>query len=222
MENDLSSGWRTIRSGHWTPQRSRRAPLRSAVKPASRGVVHLTAECWPYARTGGLGEMVSALASHQAAAGTPVTVMLPLYRCVRTGTPRLDPLGAECPVVVGPRIERVRLYTPRAPRPGGPDRLSRPARSVRPGRPVWRSWERLPGQRSPLLLPCRTPGVTADRAGHAGGTRPRLARCTGPGLSAHRARQEPAVPGVTTVLSVHNAAFQGLCPVDVLPALGLP
>src|SRR3989441_8770991 len=40
---------------------------RPPVAPAERvGVVHLTAEYWPFARTGGLGEAVSGLATTQA------------------------------------------------------------------------------------------------------------------------------------------------------------
>src|SRR5258708_6451687 len=34
-------------------------------------IVHLAAECWPWARTGGLGEAVASLATYQALAGLP-------------------------------------------------------------------------------------------------------------------------------------------------------
>src|SRR3989475_3970509 len=57
------------------------AAPRPPVAPAERvGVVHLTAEYWPFARTGGLGEAVSGLATTQAAAGHPTTVVMPLDR----------------------------------------------------------------------------------------------------------------------------------------------
>jgi len=54
------------------------------------GVAHLTAEYWPFARTGGLGEAVGGLASFQAAAGMSTTVVLPLYRHVRGTAPSLE------------------------------------------------------------------------------------------------------------------------------------
>src|SRR5215471_5815490 len=46
-------------------------------------VVHLTAEYWPYARTGGLGEAVAGLAMAQSRAGQRVVVYVPLYRSIR-------------------------------------------------------------------------------------------------------------------------------------------
>src|SRR2546422_7266121 len=76
----------------------RRAALNAAqrppVAPAERiGVVHLTAEYWPFARTGGLGEAVSGLATTQAAAGHPTTVVMPLYQLVHETTPSLERTG---------------------------------------------------------------------------------------------------------------------------------
>src|SRR2546426_11394796 len=77
----------------------RRAALTAAqrppVAPAERiGVVHLTAEYWPFARTGGLGEAVSGLATTQAAAGHPTTVVMPLYQLGRGTTPSPERTGA--------------------------------------------------------------------------------------------------------------------------------
>src|SRR6266699_150406 len=79
-----------------TPRRSAAgsAVPRPPVAPAERvGVVHLTAEYWPFARTGGLGEAVSGLATTQAAAGHPTTVVMPLYQLVHETTPSLDRAG---------------------------------------------------------------------------------------------------------------------------------
>ena len=52
-------------------------------RPSLPAVVHLSAEYFPYARTGGLAEAVSGLASFQHRAGHRVVAMLPLYRSVR-------------------------------------------------------------------------------------------------------------------------------------------
>src|SRR5216117_734805 len=85
-----------------TPKSRRRSPAqprRGGRRPAPRpqiaqderiGVAHLTAEYWPFARTGGLGEAVSGLATCQAAAGLPTTVFMPLYQIVRETTPSLE------------------------------------------------------------------------------------------------------------------------------------
>jgi starch synthase len=82
-------------------------------------VVHLTAEYWPFARTGGLGEAVSGLATFQAAAGHPTTVILPLYRQVRETVQDLERAGPSFTVTLGDRTETAWLY--RAPgSSGGP------------------------------------------------------------------------------------------------------
>src|SRR5438309_5862365 len=87
------------------------AAQRPPVAPAERvGVVHLTAEYWPFARTGGLGEAVSGLASFQAAAGMPTTVVLPLYRQVRATAPSLERAGPPFTVTLGDRTETAWLY----------------------------------------------------------------------------------------------------------------
>ena len=74
------------------------------------GVTHLTAEYWPFARTGGLGEAVSGLATFQAAAGHPTTVVMPLYQQVRETTPSLERTGSPLTITIGGRIERAWLY----------------------------------------------------------------------------------------------------------------
>ncbi len=80
------------------------------------GVTHLTAEYWPFARTGGLGEAVAGLANVQAAAGHPTTVFMPLYQQVRETTPSLERTGAPLTITLGGRIERAWLYrTPPPP-----------------------------------------------------------------------------------------------------------
>jgi len=87
------------------------AAQRPPVAPAERvGVVHLTAEYWPFARTGGLGEAVSGLATTQAAAGHPTTVVMPLYQLVHETTSSLERTGSALTVTLGGDIERAWLY----------------------------------------------------------------------------------------------------------------
>jgi starch synthase len=74
------------------------------------GVAHLTAEYWPFARTGGLGEAVSGLATYQAAAGHPTTVLMPLYQIVRETTPSLERTGPPLTITLGGHTERAWLY----------------------------------------------------------------------------------------------------------------
>src|SRR5256884_4941328 len=106
-----------------SPAQPRRAATAAAPRPQIApderiGVAHLTAEYWPFARTGGLGEAVSGLATCQAAAGLPTTVFMPLYQIVRETTPSLERTGSALAITLGGHTERAWLYrTP--PGPGG-------------------------------------------------------------------------------------------------------
>ncbi|MGH7620208.1 MAG: glycogen synthase [Gemmatimonadaceae bacterium] len=73
-------------------------------------VVHLTAECWPFARTGGLGEAVAGLAAFQAASGVGVAVVMPLYRRIRENVTDLQIVGAPFTVRIGACNEEVQLF----------------------------------------------------------------------------------------------------------------
>ena len=73
-------------------------------------VLHLTAELWPYARTGGLGQAVAGLADYQAASGMETHVVLPLYREAREHAGKLEPLFDPFTVESGGAHEQVRLW----------------------------------------------------------------------------------------------------------------
>src|SRR6266550_5165968 len=106
-----------------SPAQPRRAATAAAPRPQIApderiGVAHLTAEYWPFARTGGLGEAVSGLATFQAAAGHPTTVLMPLYQLVRETTPSLERTGLTLTITLGGHTERAWVYESRAPGPG--------------------------------------------------------------------------------------------------------
>src|SRR5260370_12345354 len=106
-----------------SPAQPRRAASAAAPRPQigpdeRMGVAHLTAEYWPFARTGGLGEAVSGLATCQAAAGLPTTVFMPLYQIVRETTPSLERTGSALAITLGGPPVRAWPYRP-PPGPGG-------------------------------------------------------------------------------------------------------
>ena len=79
-------------------------------------VVHLASEYWPYARTGGLAEAVRGIARYQAAAGADTLVFMPLYQTTRLGFPDLEPCCEPFQVRVGLRDETARVWHhPQAP-----------------------------------------------------------------------------------------------------------
>lgn len=82
------------------------------VKADNFGIVHLVAEYWPYARTGGLAEAARGIATHQARSGIPTSVFLPLYRTIKEQH-EIEKVGPVFQVPVGRSIEEAQLYRPR-------------------------------------------------------------------------------------------------------------
>ena len=187
------------------------------------GVVHLAAEYGWLARTGGLAEAVAGLASTQAADGIPTAVIMPLHRSVRSSAPALERVAGPLQLQVGPRLEEARLF--RIPTEPGrpkiycvehpyfdraglygeagqdyPDNLQRWAFFCRAALEV------LPRvTRSPCVLHCHDWHTALA---------PVYLRTYYEG--------QPFAEGIRTVLTVHNAGFQGHFPPSAMLELGLP
>jgi len=202
--------------------RSQQSPI-PAAPPLRTGVVHLTAECWPLARTGGLGEAVNGLATFQAAAGTPAVVVMPLYRSVRQTAPNLERVGASFSVAVGPRTEEARLY--RIPASGAPPRvflIEHPGFFDRSGI-YGDNGSDYPDNARRFAFFCLAalaalPKIAPDaQVLHAHDWHTALA----PVYLRTVFGEYPFYSGLGTVLSVHNAGFQGHFPAATMGELGL-
>ena len=86
------------------------SPLVRAPESGAPTIVHITSEYSPFARSGGLAEAVMGLANVQVKGGANVVVFLPLYRTVRDYAPDLAPLGRPISVDLGYRSEEVRFF----------------------------------------------------------------------------------------------------------------
>ncbi|HKV76156.1 MAG TPA: glycogen/starch synthase [Gemmatimonadales bacterium] len=187
------------------------------------GVVHLAAEYWPYARTGGLADAVRSLANWQAAHGLRVTVLVPLHRSVREQLPGLGPGAVPFDVQVGARVERVSLV----PHPGnasGPRLffIDHPASFDRPG--IYGEGADYPDNPRRFAVYCRAALAAlphlAPGSGivHAHDWHTALA----PVYLRTVLREDPYYRGLATVLSVHNAGYQGHFDRATLAEVGLP
>ncbi len=207
----------------------RGTPLAGAARGAPRvtgggpGVVHLTAELWPFARTGGLGEAVSGLATAQAAAGLPTTVVMPLYQLVRQATPSLQRVGPPTTVTMGKRTERFHLY--RTEPATGPATffIDHPAFFDRPGiygrnGSDYEDNARRFGLFCLAALTVLPEIAPAAQVLHAHDWHTALA----PVYLRTAFATHPFHARLRTVLSVHNAGFQGHFPAETIAELGLP
>jgi starch synthase len=208
-----------------TPRRSAPPPLQLGSSPDGPvGVVHVVAEYAPYARTGGLSEAVAGLATIQASAGVPTTVIVPLHRSVHRVARELIPVGRPFPVEVGPRIEWARLFrlpaAPRAPRVFFIEHegyFNRPGPYGHGGQDYSDNGFRFAffAQAALTAVPrlCNAPVVVHAHDWHA---------ALVPVYLRTRFAGHPFYDRVRTVLSIHNAAYQGWFPEGLLHVIGLP
>ncbi len=187
-------------------------------------VVHVTAEYFPFARTGGLAEAVNGLATFQRAAGLDVLAILPLYRTVRDVEPDLEPVGPPFHVTMGTRTEEARVFRAAGTRSGpqvffiehleyfnrpgiyGENAIDYPDNARRFAFFALAAVTALPRLVSgPVLLHAHDWHTALV---------PVYLRATPAG------DRFPA--GASTVLSVHNPGYQGHFPPETMPEVGLP
>ncbi len=188
-------------------------------------IVHLSAEYAPYARTGGLAEAVMGLASFQQACGSPVTVLMPLYRTVRDEAPDLEPVGPPFRVPLGARTEEARLFRIAGDDQAGPrmyfiehlEFFNRPGIYGEPGGDYPDNARRFAffALASCLALPRVAPGPVIL---HAHDWHSALA----PVYLRTVLAAEPWARDALGVISVHNPGYQGQFGPEALIELGLP
>jgi starch synthase len=197
-------------------------PLRTAGgQPVS--VVHITAEYYPYARTGGLAEAVSGLAHFQRAAGLNVAAILPLYRTVRDVEPDLEPVGQPFMVPMGSHSEEARVFRISGLSAGPQiffiehlDYFNRPGIYGENAVDYPDNARRFAffALAAATALPRLVPGAILLHA-HDWHTALTL-------VYVRTLLNDRYSTGVTGVLSVHNPGYQGHFAPDVMPQIGLP
>jgi starch synthase len=197
-------------------------PLRTTGgQPVS--VVHITAEYYPYARTGGLAEAVSGLANFQRAAGLTVAAILPLYRTVRDVDPDLEPVGQPFMVPMGTHSEEARVFRVSGASTGPQvffiehlDYFNRPGIYGENAIDYADNARRFAffALAAVTALPRLVPGAVLL---HAHDWHTALAL-----VYLRTVLRERFTSPTTGVLSVHNPGYQGHFPPDVMPQTGIP
>ncbi len=186
-------------------------------------IVHLAAEYGWLARTGGLAEAVAGLAASQAAQGIPVAVIIPLHRSVRSGAVGLERVAGPFQVQVGPRTEEARLF--RIPSEPGQTRVyciespyfdraglyGESGADYADNLQRWAFFCRAALEMLPRVT--RTPCILHCHDWHT---------ALAPIYLRSYHRDQAFAQGIRTVLSVHNAGFQGHFGPDGMPEAGLP
>jgi len=207
---------------------ARRAEHPTSALPDAAGspvtVVHVAAEYFPYARTGGLAEAVAGLARFQSRAGVRTMAIMPLHAGARDVAGALEAVGEPFEVQVGPRIETARLLREVTPRRGARihfiehagffdrEKLYGDARGDYPDNPErFAFFARAALQALPRMVD--GPVLLHAHDWHAA-------------LALAYLRIEfsgdPYYAAVRSVLSVHNAGYQGHYPAETVTRVGLP
>jgi len=192
-------------------------------------IVFAASECTPFAKTGGLADVMAALAKELVKLGCRVTVYLPLYPSVRPF------LAGELPfairsltipfpgynrfagVVEGGEREGVRFYFVDCPELFERDGIYGPHDRIAPGGGDYSD----NAERFGLF--CRAVVEAAKQLGvpdifHVHDWPAALI----PVLLRTVYHDDPALRSAATVLTIHNAAYQGLFPPSAIPQLLLP
>ncbi len=187
-------------------------------------IVHLSAEYSPFARTGGLAEAVMGLAEYQVRAGATVVVFVPLYRSVRDHAPDLAPLGRPIRVELGFRGSEVRFFREVHPAPGPkvvfvdiPEYFNRVGLYAENGRDYADNARRF-AMFSRAVLDAIPRLIQGPVLIHAHDWHTSLALMYMRTYGDLRERYA----GTPSVLSVHNAGYQGHFPASQLNECGIP
>ncbi|MHB1328981.1 MAG: glycogen synthase [Gemmatimonadales bacterium] len=187
-------------------------------------VVHVAAEYYPFARSGGLAEAVANLARWQSKSGVRSLAILPLYRSAREKAGPLVQVGEPIDVIIGERQETVRLMMQANAEPGTAiyfiehdHYFDRPQLygdrfGDYPDNPLRFS---LFARASVLAIPRILTGPVLL---HAHDWHAALALAY---LRVFHA-DDPQLGSAATVLSVHNAGYQGHYPPSAMEEIGLP
>jgi starch synthase len=189
-------------------------------------IVHVVGELAPYARTGGLGEAVATLARFQAQAGLDVAIIVPFYREIANKKPSIKPLGDPFDIPIADRVEHAQLFEVTKSRTGAQPRVIFVANATyfdRDGIYGDASGDFVDNARRYAffcLAALRAMPMISDAPVvlHAHDWHTALT----PVYLRSWFRNHQYYRQISTVLSVHNAGFQGHFPTASMHDLGLP
>jgi starch synthase len=192
-------------------------PRQSAPRPPARSVVMLASEAQPFAKTGGLADVLGALPPALARLGCNVAVILPKYHGVPSAAPidtftvTVGGYGHTVNIEEAPMADGARALLVDCPELFARDSLYGPNNTEYPDNP----------RRFALFARAALEHIAHD------GRRPDIVHvhdwqaALAPVYLKTRYATDPVLAGLRSVLTIHNLAYQGNFPPDWLPRLDL-
>ena len=191
-------------------------------------IVYVSSEMAPFARTGGLGDVVSALPKAVAAHGHDVRVIMPLYQTMQTRDAVLTLIIPELAVPTPTALHSAAVWQADLPtqKTAGPVRVYCIAHTPYFDRPSLYADGGVdyPDNAARFIFFCH---ATLALLKHLRWT-PFVVHCHDwqtallPALLRFLPSLTPGLRTAATIYTIHNLAYQGLFPVDVFPHTGLP
>lgn len=184
-----------------------------------RRILIASSEIFPLAKTGGLADATAALAAALSALGQDVHLVMPAYTQALESVVDLEP-ALSLPSINGQ--DEGLILAGRMPDSGVPVKLIDLPKMYRDGGCLYVDAAGNERPDNPQRFAALAHAITHLALGEIGPAPFDLVHCndwhTGlvPLLLKARSKQPPA-----TLFTIHNIAFQGLCPLDLLPDLGV-
>lgn len=186
-------------------------------------VVLVSSEVVPFAKTGGLADVAGALPRELDQMGHDVAVFMPGYRCVGQGQHRLEQIPVQFEIPVGHHVESGGLFKTRMPNSQvdvffveHSDYFDRPELYGENGHDYEDNFERFTYFCRAVLESIRLLNLNPDVI-HLNdwqtGLIPALLKCE---YSDH-----PGFSGISTLITIHNLAYQGNYPYEKMSVTGL-
>jgi starch synthase len=186
-------------------------------------ILFIASEAVPFAKTGGLADVIGALPAALRRQGAEVRVVLPLYRTVREGPFQMRPVSGRLPIPLGRQRLSVAIRESTTEEGVKAYFIEREDLYERPNL-YGNAWGDYYDNLERFALFCHA----ALRVPETLSFRPHILHChdwqTGlvPALLKGPCAGLPNLGSPATVFTIHNLGFQGLFSTDVLPVTGLP
>jgi len=186
-------------------------------------IFFMASEVDPFAKTGGLADVVGSLPKALAALGHQVSVIMPRYPMVERAVRSLEKVHEGLDIPMGPHVERGVIWSAKLARQipvyfvehagfFARDSLYTTASGDYPD-----NAHRFSFFAKIVLEACRALSLQLDLI-HCHDWQAALI----PAYLKNTLQHDPTFAGVGSLLTIHNIAYQGLFPSDVLEFLGLP